>query len=115
MTTITTPSGLQYEEIAIGTGPIAQAGHTVSVHYSGCLADGSEFDSSRYGDQPIEFNLGMGEVIRGWDEGIQGMQVGGMRKLTIPAVLGYGERGAGNAIPPGATLIFEVELMGIYP
>ncbi|MDD5180962.1 MAG: FKBP-type peptidyl-prolyl cis-trans isomerase [Gallionellaceae bacterium] len=115
MTTITTPSGLQYEEITIGTGAAAQAGHTVTVHYSGCLTDGSEFDSSRYGDQPFVFDLGAGEVIRGWDEGIQGMQVGGMRKLTIPAALGYGEHGAGNAIPPGATLIFEVELLGVYP
>lgn len=114
MTTITTPSGLQYEEITIGSGAAAQAGHVVSVHYSGCLTDGSEFDSSIYSGEPISFNLGTGEVIRGWDEGIQGMQVGGKRKLTIPPELGYGGMGAGNVIPPDATLIFEVELMGIY-
>ena len=113
MTTITTPSGLQYEEITIGTGSTAQAGHTVTVHYSGCLVDGSEFDCSRYRGEPFVFNLGMGEVIKGWDEGIQGMQVGGIRKLTIPSELGYGERGAGSVIPPSATLIFEVELLGI--
>ena len=113
MTTITTDSGLQYEEIIIGSGDTAQAGHTVTVHYTGWLTNGSKFDSSKDRNDPFQFNLGGGEVIRGWDEGVQGMQVGGMRKLTIPANLGYGARGAGGVIPPNATLVFEVELLAI--
>lgn len=113
MSTITTDSGLQYEEITLGSGETAQAGHTVSVHYTGWLTDGQKFDSSKDRGMPFEFNLGAGEVIRGWDEGVQGMQVGGIRKLTIPAELGYGRRGAGGVIPPNATLVFEVELLAV--
>lgn len=116
MTIITTASGLQYEEILTGDGATAKAGDMVTVHYTGWLTDGSKFDSSKDRNDPFEFNLGGGEVIRGWDEGVQGMQVGGIRKLTIPASLGYGARGArgaGRVIPPNATLIFEVELLGV--
>jgi FKBP-type peptidyl-prolyl cis-trans isomerase FkpA len=113
MTTTTTPSGLEYEDITIGEGDTAQAGHFVTVHYTGWLTDGSKFDSSKDRNDPFQFSLGAGEVIRGWDEGVQGMQVGGVRKLTIPASLGYGARGAGGVIPPNATLMFEVELLAI--
>lgn len=113
MSTITTESGLQYEEVTVGEGDTAQAGHTVTVHYTGWLTNGSKFDSSKDRGIPFEFNLGAGEVIRGWDEGVQGMQVGGVRKLTIPAELGYGRRGAGGVIPPNAILVFEVELLGV--
>lgn len=113
MTTITTDSGLQYEEITMGSGDTAQAGQTVTVHYTGWLTDGKKFDSSKDRNAPFQFNLGAGEVIRGWDEGVQGMQIGGVRKLTIPANLGYGARGAGGVIPPNATLVFEVELLAI--
>ena len=113
MTAITTASGLQYEELTPGNGETARAGQTVTVHYTGWLTDGKKFDSSKDRDDPFQFNLGAGEVIRGWDEGVQGMQVGGVRKLTIPASLGYGTRGAGRDIPPNATLVFEVELLGI--
>jgi FKBP-type peptidyl-prolyl cis-trans isomerase FkpA len=113
MTTITTASGLQYEVILTGDGATAKAGDMVTVHYTGWLTDGSKFDSSKDRNDPFEFNLGAGEVIRGWDEGVQGMQVGGIRKLTIPAALGYGSRGAGRVIPPNATLVFEVELLGV--
>ncbi|MFA5825190.1 MAG: FKBP-type peptidyl-prolyl cis-trans isomerase [Gallionellaceae bacterium] len=113
MTTVTTASGLQYEEILTGDGATAKAGDMVTVHYTGWLTDGSKFDSSKDRNDPFEFNLGGGEVIRGWDEGVQGMQVGGIRKLTIPASLGYGSRGAGRVIPPNATLVFEVELLGV--
>jgi len=112
MSTITTASGLQYEDITIGSGATATAGNLVSVHYTGWLTDGSKFDSSKDRNEPFEFNLGAGQVIRGWDEGVQGMQVGGVRKLTIPAALGYGARGAGGVIPPNATLVFEVEFLG---
>lgn len=112
MSTITTASGLQYEEITIGKGATATAGNLVSVHYTGWLTDGKKFDSSKDRNEPFEFNLGAGQVIKGWDEGVQGMQVGGVRKLTIPASLGYGERGAGGVIPPNATLVFEVEFLG---
>lgn len=112
MSTITTASGLQYEEITIGSGATAKAGNLVSVHYTGWLTDGTKFDSSKDRNEPFDFNLGAGQVIKGWDEGVQGMQVGGVRKLTIPAALGYGARGAGGVIPPNATLVFEVEFLG---
>ena len=110
---VTTSSGLQYVEITIGTGATAKAGQTVSVHYTGWLENGNKFDSSVDRGQPFSFPLGAGRVIKGWDEGVQGMQVGGKRKLIIPSNLGYGARGAGGAIPPHATLIFEVELLGV--
>ena len=112
MSTITTASGLQYEEITVGSGATATAGNMVSVHYTGWLTDGTKFDSSKDRNEPFDFNLGAGQVIKGWDEGVQGMQVGGLRKLTIPANLGYGARGAGGVIPPNATLVFEVEFLG---
>lgn len=109
----TTDSGLQIEDTVEGSGDEAVAGRKVSVHYTGWLENGSKFDSSKDRNQPFQFNLGAGQVIRGWDEGVQGMKVGGSRKLTIPAELGYGARGAGGVIPPNATLIFEVELLDI--
>jgi FKBP-type peptidyl-prolyl cis-trans isomerase FkpA len=111
--TTTTTTGLKYEDVKLGTGEEAKAGKTVSVHYTGWLTDGKKFDSSKDRGQPFEFPLGGGRVIKGWDEGVQGMKVGGVRKLTIPASLGYGSRGAGGAIPPDATLVFEVELLGV--
>ena len=110
---VTTTSGLQYIDLRMGTGATAQAGQTVSVHYSGWLDNGTPFDSSLERGQPFSFPLGAGRVIKGWDEGVQGMQVGGKRKLIIPSHLGYGARGAGNVIPPHATLIFEVELLAV--
>jgi FKBP-type peptidyl-prolyl cis-trans isomerase FkpA len=110
---VTTASGLQYEDTIVGDGVEAKAGDTVSVHYTGWLDDGMKFDSSKDRHQAFEFPLGAGRVIRGWDEGVAGMKVGGTRKLTIPPELGYGERGAGNVIPPYSTLIFEVELLSI--
>jgi len=110
---ITTSSGLKYWEIKKGTGPAAVNGKTVRVHYTGWLADGKEFDSSLDAGEPIEFVLGSGRVIKGWDEGIAGMKVGGKRQLRIPPELGYGSRGAGSAIPPNATLIFDVQLVGV--
>ena len=113
MSTTTTESGLQTEEIRIGNGAEAQAGQFVSVHYTGWLTDGTKFDSSKDRDEPFEFPLGQQNVIAGWDEGVQGMRVGGVRKLTIPPHLGYGARGAGGVIPPNATLVFEVELLDI--
>lgn len=113
MSTITTPSGLQYEEVRAGTGATARAGQDVAVHYTGWLLDGSKFDSSHDRGQPFRFGLGAGQVIAGWDEGVEGMQVGGLRKLTIPPRLGYGEFGAGGVIPPNATLVFEVELIDL--
>ena len=103
----------QIEDSKVGTGPEAKAGDTVSVHYVGTLQDGTKFDSSRDRGKPFSFALGRGQVISGWDNGVAGMQVGGVRKLTIPPEEGYGSRGAGGAIPPNATLIFEVELIGI--
>ena len=108
-----TDSGLKYEDLVEGDGELAEAGHAVSVHYTGWLTDGSKFDSSVDRNQPFSFALGKGQVIRGWDEGVAGMKVGGKRKLTIPPQLGYGAAGAGGVIPPNATLVFEVELLGV--
>src|SRR6185436_18919819 len=107
---VTTSSGLQYVDLTIGTGAIAAAGQTVSVHYTGWLENGKKFYSSVDRGQPFSFPLGAGRVIKGWDEG---MKVGGKRKLTIPSKLGYGAQGAGGVIPPNATLIFDVELLGV--
>ncbi len=108
-----TDSGLKYEDLAEGEGPEAKAGQQVKVHYTGWLTDGSKFDSSLDRNAPFSFPLGGGRVIRGWDEGVQGMRVGGKRRLTIPPQLGYGAAGAGGVIPPNATLVFEVELLEI--
>jgi FKBP-type peptidyl-prolyl cis-trans isomerase FkpA len=108
-----TDSGLKYEDTIVGTGDTATAGQKVSVHYTGWLTNGKKFDSSKDRNDPFEFKLGAGQVIRGWDEGVQGMKIGGTRKLTIPPQLGYGARGAGGDIPPNATLVFEVELLAI--
>ena len=115
---VTTPSGLQYMDLTVGNGDVAKAGEQVSVHYTGWLqtpdrSKGRKFDSSKDRGQPFQFALGQGQVIKGWDEGVQGMKVGGMRELIIPPALGYGQRGAGGVIPPNATLIFEVELLGV--
>lgn len=110
---VKTASGLEYLDVKVGTGAVAVAGRRVSVHYTGWLLDGTKFDSSKDRAQAFGFNLGAGMVIRGWDEGVAGMKVGGVRKLRIPPNLAYGERGAGGVIPPGATLIFEVELLGV--
>ena len=104
---------LKIEELKVGTGAEAKTGDEVQVHYTGWLTDGTKFDSSVDRGQPFSFTLGVGMVIRGWDEGVVGMKVGGKRKLTIPAHMGYGARGAGGVIPPNATLVFEVELLGI--
>lgn len=111
--TTTTQSGLQYEELLEGNGASPQAGQLVSVHYTGWLTDGTKFDSSVDRGQPFQFSIGQGQVIRGWDEGVLTMKIGGKRKLTIPPELGYGPRGAGGVIPPNATLVFEVELLGV--
>ena len=117
MTMITTASGLQYEDTVTGTGAEAAAGQHVSVHYTGWLYNdgkqGAKFDSSKDRNDPFQFGLGGGMVIKGWDEGVQGMKVGGTRRLVIPAALGYSARGAGGVIPPNATLLFEVELLGV--
>jgi FKBP-type peptidyl-prolyl cis-trans isomerase len=110
----TTSGGLVIEDVKVGTGATAAAGKTVSVHYAGRLTDGTKFDSSYDRGQPIEFPLGAGVVIKGWDQGVDGMKVGGKRKLTIPPDLAYGARGTpGGPIPPNATLLFDVELMGV--
>ena len=116
----TTASGLQYEDTIVGTGPEAASGRNVTVHYTGWLHDASQpksrgrkFDSSKDRNDPFRFALGAGQVIQGWDEGVQGMRVGGTRVLQIPPQLGYGARGAGGVIPPNATLVFEVELLSV--
>jgi FKBP-type peptidyl-prolyl cis-trans isomerase len=111
--TITTPSGLQYVDLVEGSGDSPTAGADVRVHYTGWLTSGEKFDSSVDRGQPFSFPIGQGRVIRGWDEGVMTMKVGGKRKLIIPPELGYGDRGAGGVIPPGATLVFEVELLGV--
>lgn len=108
----TTPSGLQYVDLQEGTGNTPKTGQTVSVHYTGTLEDGTKFDSSRDRQQPLKFRIGVGQVIKGWDEGVGSMKVGGRRKLIIPPELGYGARGIGP-IPPNSTLIFDVELLDI--
>ncbi|HBS25691.1 MAG TPA: peptidylprolyl isomerase [Gammaproteobacteria bacterium] len=112
MTETTTESGLVYEDVTMGDGDTAVAGQTVTVHYTGYLTDGTKFDSSKDRNAPFEFSLGAGQVIKGWDEGVAGMNIGGARKLTIPPELGYGAQGAGGVIPPNATLVFDVELLG---
>ena len=118
MSTTTTDSGLQYEDLVTGEGAEAKAGQHVTVHYTGWLRNddgslGAKFDSSKDRNDPFQFALGAGHVIRGWYEGVQGMKVGGSRRLTIPAALGYGARGAGGVIPPNATLIFDVDLLAV--
>ena len=118
MSQTTTASGLQYDDLTLGSGDEAVEGDYVSVHYSGWLQNpdgsaGEMFDSSVERNEPFEFPLGAGHVIKGWDEGVQGMKVGGKRRLIIPSSLGYGSRGAGGVIPPDATLIFDVELLSV--
>lgn len=115
---VTLPSGLSYTDEVVGTGAEPKSGQQVTVHYTGWLDEGGgkrgkKFDSSRDRGQPFSFTIGAGQVIRGWDEGVAGMQVGGTRRLVIPPELGYGARGAGGVIPPNATLLFEVELLGV--
>lgn len=108
-----TASGLQYQDVAVGNGDEAGEGKVAVVHYTGWLTDGTKFDSSRDRGEPFSFPVGGGQVIAGWDEGVAGMKVGGRRKLVIPANLGYGEMGAPPVIPPGATLVFDVELLEV--
>ncbi len=111
--TITTPSGLQYVDVVVGKGASPKRGKKVTVHYTGKLTNGKKFDSSVDRKEPFTFTIGVGQVIHGWDEGVATMKVGGKRKLTIPANLGYGTRGAGPDIPPNATLVFDVELLNV--
>ena len=106
-------SELEIEDQIVGDGDEAVAGQTVEVHYTGWLTDGTRFDSSHDRNQTFSFKLGAGQVISGWDQGVAGMKIGGTRKLTIPPEMGYGERGAGGIIPPNATLVFKVELIGL--
>lgn len=110
---ITTSSGLKYRDLEVGTGQTPQTGQTVAVHYTGTLTDGSKFDSSLDRGQPFKFSIGTGQVIKGWDEGVGSMKVGGKRELVIPPDLAYGAAGAAGVIPPNATLNFEVELLGV--
>jgi peptidylprolyl isomerase len=110
---VTTPSGLKYVDDVVGSGDSPAKGKKVRVHYTGRLTDGKKFDSSVDRGEPFEFNIGVGQVIKGWDEGVMSMKVGGKRQLIIPADLGYGARGAGSVIPPNAELIFDVELLGV--
>ncbi|HTM22335.1 MAG TPA: FKBP-type peptidyl-prolyl cis-trans isomerase [Kofleriaceae bacterium] len=105
--------GLEIQDLVVGNGAEAKSGARVSVHYTGWLTNGTKFDSSLDRGKPFQFQLGAGQVIKGWDQGVAGMKIGGKRKLTIPPDLGYGARGAGGVIPPNATLIFEVELLGV--
>jgi peptidylprolyl isomerase len=111
--TVTTASGLKYVDVVVGKGAAPTAGKTVKVHYTGTLEDGKKFDSSVDRNEPFSFTIGVGQVIKGWDEGVMTMKVGGKRKLIIPAKLGYGARGAGGVIPPNATLLFDVELLDV--
>ena len=113
MATVTTASGLQYDDLRVGQGAAARFGSDVVVHYTGWLTNGAKFDSSKDRRDPFDFRLGAGQVIRGWDQGVAGMKVGGKRKLTIPPEMAYGSRGAGGLIPPNATLVFEVELLAV--
>jgi FKBP-type peptidyl-prolyl cis-trans isomerase len=110
---LTAPSGLQYIDVLVGTGAEANSGQRVTVHYTGWLTSGEKFDSSRDRNDPFAFALGRSQVIKGWDLGVAGMRVGGQRRLIIPSDLGYGAQGAGGVIPPNATLIFDVELLGV--
>ncbi len=110
---VTTASGLKYIDEVVGSGAAPRVGQTVVVHYTGWLTNGTKFDSSVDRNQPFTFPLGQGQVIKGWDEGVATMKIGGKRKLTIPPELGYGARGAGGVIPPNATLVFEVQLLGV--
>ena len=106
-------SGLKYMDLKVGDGEIAEAGLTATVHYTGWLTDGTKFDSSVDANKPFQFQIGAGRVIRGWDEGVKGMRIGGKRHLTIPPDMGYGANGYPPAIPPNATLVFDVELLGL--
>ncbi|MFA6583685.1 MAG: FKBP-type peptidyl-prolyl cis-trans isomerase [Elusimicrobiaceae bacterium] len=109
----TTPTGLKFIDVTTGSGAMPEKGKTVTVHYTGYFEDGRVFDSSVKRNEPFSFQIGMGQVIKGWDEGVMTMRVGGKRKLVIPSKLGYGSRGAGNVIPPNATLYFDVELLNV--